>query len=68
MSLFEFVMSSGPKSLSLIEMLERFPDGESAIRELEQSRWPKGVERPDCGGHRITKVKDHKLMKWDKSL
>ena len=52
---------SSRKGIGVMELLEMFPDEESAVKWFEDQRWPDGERTcPHCGGIRTTEAK-HKM-------
>ena len=52
------------KGLTVIQLLDMFPDDASAERWLEDQRWPDGRFCPDCGSTNIAVCKDRKPMPY----
>ena len=60
--------SKGPgraerKGLSLIDLLEMFPDDATAERWFTEGRWPDGVRCAHCNGHRVARS-THETMPY----
>ena len=52
---------SSRKGIGVVELLDMFPDEESARKWFEDQRWPNGKRHcPHCGGIRTTEAK-HKM-------
>src|SRR5437879_1884955 len=50
-------MSKSDAGFNLMDLMERFPDAESAAEYLEAIRWPAGVTCPRCGSERVGRLK-----------
>ena len=52
------------KGLTVIQLLDMFPDDASAERWLEEQRWPEGRFCPDCGSTNTVACKGRKPMPY----
>ena len=52
------------RGLTVIQLLEMFPDNATAERWLEAQRWPGGRYCPDCGSDNTTPVPSRKPMPY----
>ena len=50
--------------MSLVELIELFPDNASAEAWFELQRWPEGIRCTDCGSSRYSEVKNKKPMPY----
>ena len=55
---------SDRQGISLVQLLEMFPDEDAAREWFEAKRWPEGVRCARCGGSLVNKVKSRKPMPW----
>ena len=52
------------KGLSLPELVRMFPDDTAAEAWLVDTRWPNGVQCPNCGSWRVQSGTEHKTMPY----
>ncbi|MXX21643.1 MAG: IS1595 family transposase [Rhodospirillales bacterium] len=52
------------RKLSLVALLEMFPDERSAVQWLEAQRWPDGPECTHCGSDNVRAEKHARPMPW----
>ncbi len=52
------------RTVSLVELIEFFPDGQAAEAWFESRRWANGITCPDCGSNRYSNIKDRKPMPY----
>ena len=50
--------------MTVIQLLQKFPDDASAERWFEEQRWPEGRFCPDCGSTNIAEVANRKPMPY----
>ena len=50
--------------ISLIAMIERFPDDKAAETWFVKVRWPDGIECPKCGSTKVKTDAKHKSMPY----
>lgn len=62
-SSLRFVPLSGRKGVSVLELLEMFPDDASAEEWLCRARWQGEVRCPDCGKACVS-LSAHRQMRW----
>ena len=56
--------TSDRQGISLVQLLEMFPDEDAAREWFEAKRWPGGVRCARCNGAMVNKVKSQKPMPW----
>src|SRR5437899_8836654 len=49
-------MAKKMEALNLVQIIQRFPDADSARNYLERLRWPNGAACPKCGGAEVYKL------------
>lgn len=52
------------RGVSLVELLELFPDDRAAEAWFESRRWASGIYCPDCGSSRYSNIRDRKPMPY----
>ena len=52
------------KGLSLVDLLEMFPDDDTAMRWFVETRWPHGPACPHCGSIRVLSAAAHATMPY----
>lgn len=53
-------------SISLPEFIKRFPDEDTCEQYIMAARWPRGINCPFCGNHRVYRLEKQKRFKCGK--